>query len=357
MIPSQAASSRRWPKQAESPISAISPSAVRVAIPRNARSFSTCQPHPLILGDLLELGVERSELAVQAVEVDQHLHQRLVREQVSKPLAADARAWCLAVQDFFALTEHVPVAQQLLADPVTGRGPGAADVIAAAQQIPQSLGLPAWVAAPEPGAAPRSTGSPASRWHRDGRSPTRSPARTGVSDGGPHVTRDPHAAQQPPQREPAGAGLVADRQPLPAAEPLDRSDGSPSRWSRSAAPSAGRPPAATSPRRSRACARRARRTCAHRQWDRANVRHGWSSTGRMRLSPLRTLDNRDCPTRERCDEEDQPHASILTNDREDHDRGADIRDDEQQLQQSAEQDLSVVPSTDDVPLGCLSTVS
>ncbi len=44
VTPSQDASSRGCTKRAKSPISAISPSAVRVEIPRNAVSLSTCQP-------------------------------------------------------------------------------------------------------------------------------------------------------------------------------------------------------------------------------------------------------------------------------------------------------------------------
>ena len=39
---------------------------------------------------------------------------------------------------------------------------------------------------------------------------------------------------------------------------------------------------------------------------------------------------------------------LASDDRDDHDRGADVRDDEQQLKQSAEQDLLVVPGTGDV---------
>ena len=41
---------------------------------------------------------------------------------------------------------------------------------------------------------------------------------------------------------------------------------------------------------------------------------------------------------------------LSSKDREDHDRGADVRDDQQQLKQSREQDLIVVPSTRDVAL-------
>ena len=45
MIPSHAASSRGCEKRAKSPISAISPSAVIVAIPRNRVRICTWPPH------------------------------------------------------------------------------------------------------------------------------------------------------------------------------------------------------------------------------------------------------------------------------------------------------------------------
>ena len=45
---------------------------------------------------------------------------------------------------------------------------------------------------------------------------------------------------------------------------------------------------------------------------------------------------------------DRQLLELPPHDRHDHDRGADVRDDEQQLQQSAEQDPLVVPCTGDV---------
>ncbi len=47
---------------------------------------------PLAPGDLLKLGIEGGELAVEAVEVDEHLDQRLMRERIVELLAADPRA-------------------------------------------------------------------------------------------------------------------------------------------------------------------------------------------------------------------------------------------------------------------------
>ena len=100
MIPSQDASSRGWAKRAKSPISAISPSAVSVAIPRNPVSALDLADPRSRAGDLLELAVERVELASRAVEVEQHLLKRDAARAGLEPLARDPRA-CIFVQAFF----------------------------------------------------------------------------------------------------------------------------------------------------------------------------------------------------------------------------------------------------------------
>ena len=47
---------------------------------------------PVLARDVLEMGVNSGELAVEAVEVGQHLRQRFVRERIIELLAADPRA-------------------------------------------------------------------------------------------------------------------------------------------------------------------------------------------------------------------------------------------------------------------------
>lgn len=175
----------------------------------------------------------------------------------------------------------MPVAQKLLADPVPGRGPGVAQVIAAAHQIPQPLSL--WrgrrheaqlAAAVEPhellGVTPIGLDPIAGAdWDQRRRD---------------HVTRDPQLAEHTQQVKPARARLIADRQALRAAETLDE-------------------PADSDPRRldllhlrlptSRRERRGDDRELMHIQRNpqthisgrsRDNVRHGWSS-GCMRLWP------------------------------------------------------------------------
>src|SRR6185437_8043833 len=94
----------------------------------------------LALSDLLKLGVQRGELAVEAVEVGQHLRERFVREPIIEPLALYPPAVCQRPR-LLAVAVDPAVTQQLLGDPVTGCGPGAADVITAAQQVSEPLGL------------------------------------------------------------------------------------------------------------------------------------------------------------------------------------------------------------------------
>jgi len=93
-----------------------------------------------LLGDVFEVRVESGELAVEAVEVGQHLGERFVGERIIEPLATDPRAMHERPR-FLAVAVDPAVTQQLLSDPMTGRGPRATDVIAAAQQISEPLGL------------------------------------------------------------------------------------------------------------------------------------------------------------------------------------------------------------------------
>ena len=90
MIPSHAASSRGCENRAKSPISAINPSAVIVAIPRNARQDLHVARPPLAAGDLRQPGVERVELTFDPVDMDQQLLQRLLRERIIEALGRRA---------------------------------------------------------------------------------------------------------------------------------------------------------------------------------------------------------------------------------------------------------------------------
>ena len=215
-IPSHEHSSRGWLKRAKSPISAISPSAVRVEIPRKHKHRDLSLP-ALALRDPLQLGVEHSELPVQPVEMDQHLLQRPVRELVAEALAGDPRAMHLRPLRL-ALTVDTTVAQQLLGDTVTRRRPGAAQIVAAAHQVPEAFGL-------------------RRRWLHEGQLAGAAQAHELLRvaavglDAIPgadrdqrrrdNVARHPETGQQPVQVEPAGPGLVTDRQTLGAAEPVD----------------------------------------------------------------------------------------------------------------------------------------
>jgi hypothetical protein len=50
-------------------------------------------PRPaLIAGDLLQARVQRGELTVDPVQMDQHLFKRRVRERIGEPLLGDPRA-------------------------------------------------------------------------------------------------------------------------------------------------------------------------------------------------------------------------------------------------------------------------
>jgi hypothetical protein len=101
-----------------------------------------------------------------------------------------------------------------------------------------------------------------------------------------HVARHPHRRQQPPQREPTRAGLIADRHALGPAQSVDEATD--------------RALGRLDPRHLGLAARRRQRRgndreLVHVQADpqthvggmqaSGNVRHGWSSTSRMRLWP------------------------------------------------------------------------
>jgi hypothetical protein len=229
--------------------------------------------------------------------VDQQLLERELRERVIQALGVDPAAM-LEREGGLAVTEDPPVPEQLLEHPVASRGPRAAQIVAAPEQVPEPLGLGRRREheAQQPGAIEPDellgvaavgldpvTGADRDQRRRD------------------HVTRDRDARQQPPQREPARARLVADRQARRPAEPVDEATN--------------RALGRLDPRHLRLAARRRQRRGHDRELmniqadphthvggrDRSgNVRHGWSSTGRMRLWP-RGPQHRDCPTRERCD--------------------------------------------------------
>jgi hypothetical protein len=80
--------------------------------------------------------VERGDLAVDAVEVNEHLLKREVCEWILQALAGGPRA-VLECPRLLAVPKDAPVSEQLLGDAVTRRGPHAAQVIAAAQQVAQ----------------------------------------------------------------------------------------------------------------------------------------------------------------------------------------------------------------------------
>src|SRR5579884_429230 len=91
-------------------------------------------------GDLLQVAVERVKLAIESVEVEQHLLECGMGEFVVEPLAGDPRPVHLGPL-FFALAVDPAVAQQLLADSVPGAGAGAAEIVATAHQVPEPFGL------------------------------------------------------------------------------------------------------------------------------------------------------------------------------------------------------------------------
>src|ERR1700712_301760 len=95
---------------------------------------------PLAGSDLPELGVERVELAFDAIEVDEQLLERTLSQGVIQALTREPRAMQLRPRRL-AAAEDSAVAQQRLEHTVARRGPRGADVVAAGPQGPQSLKL------------------------------------------------------------------------------------------------------------------------------------------------------------------------------------------------------------------------
>src|SRR5665647_645326 len=92
----------------------------------------------LLAGDLVELRIDGEQLGVERAEVAERVFQSGLGEGVVEALSAspDAVPLCPVPS---ALAENAPVAEQLLADALTGGGARAAQVIAAANQIAQAL--------------------------------------------------------------------------------------------------------------------------------------------------------------------------------------------------------------------------
>src|SRR5436305_1220137 len=98
-------------------------------------------PGPALTGrELLELRVERSDLTLDAVEVDEHLLQRDVRKRVVEALRVDPAAMRQRPRGL-AVAKHAAVPEQLLEHAVTCRGPRAAQIVAASEKVAQPLGL------------------------------------------------------------------------------------------------------------------------------------------------------------------------------------------------------------------------
>ncbi len=307
VIPSQDASSRGLLKRAKSPISAISPSAVRVERPR--KRVRTANLHAPALGgrDLLELGVERVELAFDAVEVDQHLLQGQLREPIVQSLHVDPAAMLLRPRRL-ALAEDAAVAQQLLEHAVTRRGPRAANVVAAPEQVTQSLKL---------GRRRQNEAQQAGAMQPDellGVTPVGLDAIAGPDRDQRRrddVARHPDLRQQPPQREPAGPRLIADRQ---ASRPPRRS--MKRRTARSVVSirdSSGLPPTGGS------VAATIENLCTSRLTHRRTSAGAIEVTSGTAGPPSRSYavavaahNTRDCQPAKDATHEDQPHASMLT---------------------------------------------
>src|SRR4051794_12001460 len=139
VLPSQDARSRGWLKRAKSPISAITPSASAWRC-RGRRAGARPAGAARVACDFEQPGVERGELAIDAVEVDQQLLERELGERLVELLARDPRAMPERPR-FVALVVDPAVAKQRLGDAVARRGARAAQVIAAAQHVAQPFGV------------------------------------------------------------------------------------------------------------------------------------------------------------------------------------------------------------------------
>ena len=71
---------------------------------------------------------------------DHHLLERELRERVIQTLASDPRTVNLR-PGLLALAEDPPMPEKLFQDAVAGRGPCTAQIVTAAQEIAQPLGL------------------------------------------------------------------------------------------------------------------------------------------------------------------------------------------------------------------------
>ena len=165
----------------------------------------------LAAGDLAKPSVERVELTLDPVDVDQQLLERFPREGIVEALAREPATVQLRPRRL-ALPEDPAVAQQLLEHPVTRRQPRAAQIITRAQQIAQPLELRGrGMHEPQHASAIQRhellrvtaigldavTGTDRDQRRRD------------------HIARHAHLRQQSPQREPARPRLIADRQARP----------------------------------------------------------------------------------------------------------------------------------------------
>jgi membrane protein len=160
-----------------------------------------------------------AEITLMAAEVnvDQQLLQRLLGERIVETLARQPGAMELGPRGL-ALAKDPAVAHQLLEHPVTRRHPRATHVIAAAQQIPQPLELQGR-RMHEPqhaGAIQRHELLRVSAVGLDA-----IPGADRDQRRRDHVARHSDLRQQPPPRKPARPGLIADRQPCRAAQPVD----------------------------------------------------------------------------------------------------------------------------------------
>ena len=155
-------------KRAKSPISAISPSAVSVRSRESAQQAAPGRSTRSPAAICSRLGVERGQLALEPVQMDQHAAQAPLRERVVKALAGQPSARCSCVQRLLPSRKIAAVAQQLLEHAVARRCPRAPQVIAAAQQVPQPLRLGASAGARS--AAGRRARARRASWRRGDRS-------------------------------------------------------------------------------------------------------------------------------------------------------------------------------------------
>jgi len=149
--------------------------------------------------------------------VHEHPRERVVREVIVETLRRDPRLVHLGLLRL-PVAVDTAVSEQLLANAMPRRGPGAPEIIAAAHQVSEPFGLRRrWLhvgqlpAAVKPHELLRVTTvglDPVTGADRDQRRRD-------------HIARDPELGQQPEQIKPARTGLVTDRQPVRTTEPID----------------------------------------------------------------------------------------------------------------------------------------